>query len=308
MGLKEELRDRILILDGGMGTEIQSTGISYDGNNDALALSHPEIIGNIHRSYIDAGADIICTCTFNANRFSQQGFGSEDKVREINLAGACTARAAAESCHSRKIWVMGSIGPTPKSLTIAELMSDPADPFSYNSLLEAYGEQAEALVDGGVDGFIVETVTDLRNAEAALCAIGKITERKGIVLPVMVSATLMGPGCCLMTGSTVQEFVDTVSAYNPLSLGLNCSSGARQMIQGIRLIAEKAVCAVSVYPNAGLPTSHGYGETPCDTASAICEMAADGLINIAGGCCGTTPMHIREISARLKGIPPRIFP
>ncbi|MCQ2067025.1 MAG: homocysteine S-methyltransferase family protein [Bacteroidaceae bacterium] len=305
MTLADELRRRILILDGGMGTEIQKSGLQYDGNNDALPMTHPELIRSIHSSYVEAGADIICTCSFGANAVSQQGYCMTDKIRELNIAAAHAAREAADACIERKVWVMGSMGPTSKSLTIIELMMDPSETLDYDGLERAYEEQADALIEGGVDGFIVETITDLRNAEAALSAIKKVQERRRVNLPVMISATLMNVGACLMTGSSVQDFITFASSYNPVSIGLNCSFGAKDMIPHIKEIAETAKCAVSVYPNAGMPTSHGYDDTPCDTAEAVESMAKAGLINIAGGCCGTTPEHIREIADRLRDITPR---
>lgn len=307
MEFVEELRKRILILDGGMGTEIQKSGLRYDGNNDALPLNNPEIILNIHKAYVEAGADIICTCSFGANAVSQEGYGMAGQVRELNLAAARVARQAADSRTDRKVWVMGSMGPTAKSLTIIELMMDPSETLDFDGLRQAYKTQADALVDGGVDGFLVETITDLRNAEAALKAIAEVQQERGLNMPVMVSATLMNVGGCLMTGSTVQEFVSMASGYSPVSIGLNCSFGAKEMKAYIKEVAQTAKCAVSVYPNAGLPTTHGYDEGPCDTADALAEMASDGLINIAGGCCGTTPDHIRQVAAHLKAFQPRQY-
>ncbi|MCQ2074812.1 MAG: homocysteine S-methyltransferase family protein [Bacteroidaceae bacterium] len=306
MNLTDELHKRILILDGAMGTEIQKLGLDYDGNNDALPLTNPEVIYGIHKAYTDAGADILCTCSFSANAVSQEAYGLADKVRELNIAAVRAARKAADSQTERKVWVMGSMGPTAKSLTIIELMMDPAETLDFDGLKKAYKAQAEALAEGGADGFLVETITDLRNAEAALQAIQEVQKEKGLEMPIMISASLMNGGC-LMTGSTIQEFIAMAEQYNPVSIGLNCSFGAKEMKEYVREIASSAKCAVSVYPNAGLPTAHGYDETPCDTADALSEMAADGLINIAGGCCGTTPEHIRELAARMKDFPPRQF-
>lgn len=306
MDFNEELHKRILILDGAMGTEIQKLGLTYDGNNDALPLTNPDVILGIHKAYVDAGADILCTCSFGANPMSQESYGMADRIRELNIAAVQAARKAAESQTERKIWVMGSMGPTEKSLTIIELMMDPAETLDFEGLKKAYKAQAEALADGGADGFLVETITDLRNAEAALQAIQEVQEEKGLAMPVMISASLMNGGC-LMTGSTIQEFIAMAGKYNPVSIGLNCSSGAKEMTEYVREIASTAKCAVSVYPNAGLPTAHGYDETPCDTADALAAMANEGLINIAGGCCGTTPDHIREVAAHLKGLAPRKF-
>lgn len=306
MSFSDELRRRILILDGGMGTEIQKRGIQYDGNNDALPLTHPDIITGIHKSYIEAGADIICTCSFGANAVSQEGYGMTERIRELNIAAAKAARKAADSCPQHKVWVMGSMGPTAKSLTIIEMMMDESETLDFAKLKDAYYEQADALAEGGVDGFLVETITDLRNAEAALSAIMEVQQIRNLNLPVMVSATLMNGGH-LMTGATISDLLELAGRFSPASIGLNCSFGAREMLPFIKEISDKASCAVSVYPNAGLPTSHGYEEGPCDTADAIMQMAEAGYINIAGGCCGTTPDHIREIAGHLLGVQPRKF-
>jgi 5-methyltetrahydrofolate--homocysteine methyltransferase len=307
MEIKEALKERILILDGGMGTYIQQLGISYDGNNDALPLTHPEVMEKIHKDYINAGSDIVCTCTFGANAVSQHGYGLSDKCYDMNVAGAKIARKAADSCTDRKVWVMGSMGPSDKSLTIIEMMMDPEETVTYDVLESAYQTQVEGLIDGGVDGFIVETVTDGRNAIAALSAIKKVQEKKGTNLPVMMSASIMNASGCIMTGMPLTELYDSVKDFNLMSFGLNCSFGANELYPFIKEISDKVDCAVSIYPNAGLPTANGYEEKPCDTANAVTAMAKDGLINIAGGCCGTTPDHIREIRHHLEGITPRKY-
>lgn len=307
MDIREALRQRILILDGGMGTCIQQLGLEYDGNNDALPMTNPDAIMGIHKAYAEAGADIISTCSFSANAVSQQGYGMQDRIREMNIAAAKTARKAADSCTSHKVWVMGSMGPTSKSLFIAEMMMDPSETLTFESLTEAYRIQADALLEGGVDGFIVETITDPRNAEAALTAIAAVQADHGTDLPVMVSASIMNESGCLMTGTPLKELYDTVARFNPMSFGLNCSFGANALYPFISEISSYAECAVSIYPNAGLPGPHGYEEGPCDTAGALHKMAVDGLVNIAGGCCGTTPEHIREVAKHLKGISPRKY-
>ena len=307
MEIKEALKERILILDGGMGTYIQQLGINYDGNNDALPLTHPEVMEKIHKDYINAGSDIVFTCTFGANAVSQHGYGLSDKCYDMNVAGAKIARKAADSCTDRKVWVMGSMGPSDKSLTIIEMMMDPEETVTYDVLESAYQTQAEGLIDGGVDGFIVETVTDGRNAIAALSAIKKVQEKKGTNLPVMMSASIMNASGCIMTGMPLTELYDSVKDFNLMSFGLNCSFGANELYPFIKEISDKVNCAVSIYPNAGLPTANGYEEKPCDTANAVTAMAKDGLINIAGGCCGTTPDHIREIRHHLEGITPRKY-
>lgn len=307
MDIREALKERILILDGGMGTCIQQTGLSYDGNNDALPMTHPDVILGIHKAYIEAGADIISTCSFSANAVSQEGYSLQDKVSEMNIAAARVARQAADSCTDRRIWVMGSMGPTAKSLFIAEMMMDPSETLTYESLVQAYRDQASALIEGGVDGLLIETVTDQRNAQAALEAVEAVQSEKGTDLPVMLSASIMNSSGCIMTGYSLKDLYDTVSEYEIMSFGLNCSFGAKELYPFIKEISGFAKCAVSIYPNAGLPTANGYEEHPCDTAGAILKMAQDGLVNIAGGCCGTTPDHIREVATRLKGIKPRTF-
>jgi 5-methyltetrahydrofolate--homocysteine methyltransferase len=225
----------------------------------------------------------------------------------MNVAGAKIARKAADSCTDRKVWVMGSMGPSDKSLTIIEMMMDPEETVTYDVLESAYQTQVEGLIDGGVDGFIVETVTDGRNAIAALSAIKKVQEKKGTNLPVLMSASIMNASGCIMTGMPLTELYDSVKDFNLMSFGLNCSFGANELYPFIKEISDKVDCAVSIYPNAGLPTANGYEEKPCDTANAVTAMAKDGLINIAGGCCGTTPDHIREIKHHLEGITPRKY-
>ena len=309
MDIREELKKRILILDGGMGTCIQQTGLEYDGNNDALPLTRPDIISGIHKAYIDAGADIISTGTFGANAISQEGYGMQAQVREMNLAAVKVAREAADNA-GRKVWVMGSMGPTPKSLVITTMMQDPSETFSMETLTKAYHEQAKALADGGVDGFLIETVTDECNVYAALDAVSKVQQENGTDLPVMVSASIMNASGCLMTGLSVIDMYNSLVRKGPfrlMSFGLNCSFGAKELYPVIRDIASAVDCAVSIYPNAGLPTAHGYDEGPCDTADALEKMAADGLVNIAGGCCGTTPEHSREGASRRKKYAPRNY-
>ncbi len=307
MDIRDALKERILILDGGMGTCIQQLGIQYDGNNDALPMTNPDAIFKIHKAYVEAGADIISTCSFSANAVSQEGYGMQDRIREMNRAAASVARRAAAAATDRQVWVMGSMGPTSKSLFIAEMMMDPDETLDYDRLMSAYHEQACGLVEGGVDGFLVETVTDARNAQAALSAIAMTQKEFGTCLPVMVSGSIMNNSGCLMTGISVRELYNVCKPYGLLSFGLNCSFGAKELYPFIKEISDFAECAVSVYPNAGMPTAHGYEEGPCDTADAISAMAHDGLVNIAGGCCGTTPEHIRHVAESLKGIPARKY-
>lgn len=300
MIFQEELKKRILILDGGMGTCIQGYGLQYDGNNDMLPLTHPEIIEEIHKAYVDAGADIIETCSFGANAISQAGYNAQDKVRDMCHAAAKCARKAADNAD-RKVWVAGSMGPTDKSLTIIEMMMDPEETVTRESMKLAYKEQAVALIEGGVDLLLVETVTDAANAQAALDAIKEAFAECGKELPIMLSASIMAGSTCLMTGTPITELFDMADKYGIASAGINCSFGATELYEPVKEVAEYVKCAVSVYPNAGLPTAQGYTEKPEDTAAALLRMAQDGLINIAGGCCGTTPAHIKAIAESLKG-------
>ncbi|MCQ2083890.1 MAG: homocysteine S-methyltransferase family protein [Bacteroidaceae bacterium] len=307
MDILEALKERILILDGGMGTCIQQAGLKYDGNNDALPMTNPDAIFKIHKAYVEAGADIVSTCSFSANAVSQEGYGMQNRAREMNKAAAKLARCAAITARDRQVWVMGSMGPTSKSLFIAEMMMDPDETLDYDKLMSAYYEQASGLIEGGVDGFLVETVTDARNAQAALSAIDMVQKEFGTNLPIMVSASIMNNSGCLMTGISIKELYDVCEPYGLLSFGLNCSFGAKELYPFIKEISSFAKCAVSVYPNAGMPTANGYEEGPCDTANAISAMARDGLVNIAGGCCGTTPEHIRHVAEALKGMPARKY-
>lgn len=307
MDIREALKQRILILDGGMGTCIQQLGLQYDGNNDALPMTNPDAIYGIHKAYVEAGADIISTCSFGANAVSQEGYGMQDRILEMNVAAARVARRAADEAEGRQVWVMGSMGPSPKSLFIIEMMMDPSETLDFDKLKAAYYEQAMGLAQGGVDGFLVETVTDARNAQAALEAISQVQKERGTSLPVMVSGSIMNNSGCLMTGITLRELYDVCAPFGLMSFGLNCSFGAKELYPFIKEIGQFAKCAVSVYPNAGMPTANGYEECPYDTAWSLKAMATDGLINIAGGCCGTTPEHIRHVARALNGLAARRF-
>lgn len=306
MDIREALKQRILILDGGMGTCIQQAGLQYDGNNDALPMTSPDVIFGIHKAYVEAGADIISTCSFSANAISQEGYGMQDRIREMNLAAAEVARKAADNTD-RQVWVMGSMGPTAKSLFIAEMMMDPSETLTFQSLKDAYATQADSLIEGGVDGLLVETVTDQRNAKAALTAIAEVQNKRGTNLPVMLSASIMNNSGCIMTGLGIRELYESLKTFKLMSFGLNCSFGAKELYPFISEISGFADCAVSIYPNAGLPTANGYEEHPCDTAGFLEAMAKDGLVNIAGGCCGTTPDHIREVALHLSKYNPRKY-
>lgn len=319
------LQDRIYILDGATGTALQQFGLTeadfrgeefahhpipLKGNNDVLNITRPDVIRQVHQNYIDAGADIIETNTFNANAISQTEYGCVEWVSRLNLEGARLAKETASACKERKIYVAGSIGPTDKSLTLAP---DPDQPtyriVNFDTLANAYASQAAALIEGGVDLLLVETIYDGLNAKAALYAIAKVQEEKGTNLPVMLSATVNDKSGRTLTGQSLEALFTSLAHYPILSFGLNCSFGAKELHHFLRELAPRIPCHISIYPNAGLPNEMGeYDESPEFTALCLQNMAKEGLINIAGGCCGTTPEHIRAIANALKNIPPRKVP
>lgn len=303
-------RDRILILDGAMGTMIQRYARRADGNNDMLNLGQPDVIERIHREYIEAGADIIETNTFSSNRISQSDYGLQDRAAEMAYAGAAAARRVADeyAAAGRRVYVAGSIGPTSKSLSLSPDVNDPACRYcSFDDMAEVYREQIDALVRGGVDMLLIETCFDALNAKAALYAVYRLFPDGNF--PVMVSVSVGDRSGRTLTGQTLEAFYTAVQHYPLLSFGLNCSFGASGLSPLIRDVASFARCAVSCYPNAGLPNEMGaYDETPEKMAADMLAMAREGLLNIAGGCCGTTPEHIRAIAMALKGTAPRPIP
>ncbi|MCR4922313.1 MAG: methionine synthase [Bacteroidaceae bacterium] len=322
----EALRRRILILDGAMGTKIQSLRptaddfhrgrfaawpVSLVGNNDVLSLTAPDMIAGIHRTYVQAGADIISTNTFSSNRISQKEYGCEAHAREMALAGAQIAkRVADEALHEsgRRVWVAGSMGPTSKSLTLASDMSRPAmRSVGFDEMAAAYEEQAEALLEGGADVLLLETCYDALNTKAALYAIQRLNERLRRETPVMVSATVNDRSGRTLTGQTLEAFYVSIAHYpHLLSFGLNCSFGVADLRPLAEAISARVPVFVSIHPNAGLPNEMGeYEEVPHYTASHLRQMAEAGLLNIAGGCCGTDECHIQAISEALRGIEPR---
>ena len=329
--IQDSLQERILILDGAMGTKIQAKGLTADdfhrgqfaswpvslvGNNDVLSITRPDVIADIHRTYIEAGADIISTNTFSSNRISQKEYGCEEVARQMALEGARLARRVADEWNSRKVYVAGSMGPTAKSLTLASDMSQPAyRSVDFDEMAAAYEEQAEALIEGGVDVLLLETCYDALNTKAALYAIQKLNERLGLKMPVMVSATINDRSGRTLTGQTLEAFFISVSHYPYLiSFGLNCSFGVADLRPFVENLASSnspltsylSPLGISLHPNAGLPNEMGeYDEMPNYTASHLKKMAEDGLLNIAGGCCGTDERHIKAISEALKGIKPR---
>lgn len=303
--IRTELSKRILILDGAMGTMLQRKGLQ--GNSESFNLTNPETIGEIHNEYIEAGADIITANSFSANSISQSEYNLSEKAGQMAEAAARIARKAAGEAP-RKIWVAGSVGPTSKSLSLAQNINDPIfRPYSFDGMTEAFEVQIRGLVKGGVDLLLFETCFDALNTKAALYAIGHIPEAKDI--PVMISASMSDKSGRTLTGQTMEAFYRSIQHCNPLSFGLNCSLGAEEMIPLIAEVASFAACAVSCYPNAGLPNEMGeYDETPSQMAESVRKMALAGSVNIVGGCCGTTPEYIKAVAEAVKGISPRAIP
>lgn len=303
--IRTELSKRILILDGAMGTMLQRKGLQ--GNSESFNLTNPETIGEIHKEYIEAGADIITANSFSANSISQSEYNLSEKAGQMAEAAARIARKAADEAP-RKIWVAGSVGPTSKSLSLAQNINDPIfRPYSFDGMAEAFEVQIRGLVKGGVDLLLFETCFDALNTKAALYAIGHIPEASDI--PIMISASMSDRSGRTLTGQTMEAFYRSVQHCSPLSFGLNCSLGAEEMIPLIAEVASFATCAVSCYPNAGLPNEMGeYDETPSQMAESVRKMALAGSVNIVGGCCGTTPEHIKAVAEAVKGISPRAIP
>lgn len=303
--IRTELSKRILILDGAMGTMLQRKGLQ--GNSESFNLTNPETIGEIHNEYIEAGADIITANSFSANSISQSEYNLAEKAGQMAEAAARIARKAAGEAP-RKVWVAGSVGPTSKSLSLAQNINDPVfRPYSFDGMAEAFEVQIRGLVKGGVDLLLFETCFDALNTKAALYAIGHIPEASDI--PIMISASMSDRSGRTLTGQTMEAFYRSVQHCSPLSFGLNCSLGAEEMIPLIAEVASFAACAVSCYPNAGLPNEMGeYDETPSQMAESVRKMALAGSVNIVGGCCGTTPEHIKAVAEAVKGISPRAIP
>ena len=325
--MKKTLQERILILDGGMGTMIQRHHLCEEdyrgrhfadhshalhGDNDVLSLTRPDVIGGIHREYLDAGADIIETCTFGANRVSQSEYGLGAWIREMNVAAARVARETVEAFWAqtgRRAWVAGSIGPTNTSLSMATDVDDPARrDVDFDTLSSAYEEQIDALVEGGVDAILSETNFDGLNAKAAFYAFKRVTRHRGIDLPFMISASLADKAGRLLNGQALEAFIDTVADFEPLSIGLNCGFGASEMAHFLPVLAQRVGCAVSCYPNAGLPDADGGYDDDAEQMARVMESyARRGWINLVGGCCGTTPLHIRALSRVMHGVSPRLM-
>ena len=310
-GLNEIIKERILILDGAMGTKIQTYGLTEEdfrgdrfaqftgqmkGNNDVLSLTRPDVIADIHRQYLEAGADIIATNTFSSQRISQADYHLEEASYEIAFEGAKIARKVADefSTEEKPRFVAGSMGPTNKTCSMSPDVSDPAKrELTYDELLAAYEEQADALIAGGVDALLIETIFDTLNAKVAIDAVTRVMERRGVSLPIMLSVTVSDLAGRTLSGQTLDAFLASVSTYNIFSIGLNCSFGATQMKPFLRELAKRAPYYISAYPNAGLPNSMGlYDETAETMAPKMGELVDEGLVNIIGGCCGTDETFI----------------
>jgi 5-methyltetrahydrofolate--homocysteine methyltransferase len=324
-------KERILVLDGAMGTMIQGYklgeadyrgpeacrlgGHSCDlkGDNDVLALTKPEVVRAIHDAFLEAGADIIETNTFNATRIAQSDYKLEGRVREINLAAARLARERADAWTAKTPekprFVAGALGPTNRTATISPDVNDPGfRNVGFDDLKAAYAEAVAALVEGGVDLLLVETVFDTLNAKAALFAIDEYFEAHGVRLPLIVSGTITDASGRTLSGQTTEAFWNSVRHAKPFAVGLNCALGAALMRPYVEEISRVADTFVSCYPNAGLPnpmSETGYDETPETTARLLGEFARNGFVNIVGGCCGTTPAHIRAIAEAVRDVAPR---
>ncbi|SDT86911.1 methionine synthase (B12-dependent) [Verrucomicrobium sp. GAS474] len=327
--LNELLSRRIAILDGGMGTMIQRLGLEeadfrgtrfadwpsdIKGNNDLLVLTKPDAIEAIHTAYLEGGANFIETNTFNSTTISQADYGMEGLARELNVAAASVARAAVDK-HKAKFpgkaaFVAGSIGPTSKTASMSPDVNSPGfRAVTYQQLVEAYVEQVEGLIEGGSDVLLVETIFDTLNAKAALYAIELVFDKLGRRLPIMISVTITDASGRTLSGQTTEAFWNSVSHSRPFSVGINCALGAKDMRPYLQELSRIAPCLISCHPNAGLPNAFGgYDETPDQTSAIIREFAESGMLNIVGGCCGTTPDHIAAIAKIVEPIPPRVVP
>jgi 5-methyltetrahydrofolate--homocysteine methyltransferase len=321
-------RERIVVLDGSWGVMVQRMGLTEEdfrgarfaghdhplkGDNDLLCLTRPEAIEALHDEYFEAGADIASTNTFNATRISQADYVLEEAAADINLAAARIARASAEratAVDGRTRWVAGSIGPLNRTLSISPDVNDPAKrAVTFDQVYDAYREQALALHEGGVDIFLIETIFDTLNAKAAIKAVLDLEDDGLDPLPIWISGTITDRSGRTLSGQTVEAFWNSVRHARPFAVGLNCALGADLMRPHLADLARIADTLVAAYPNAGLPNAMGqYDEQPHETAHFIEEWAASGLVNIVGGCCGTTPEHIRHVAQEVAGVTPREIP
>ena len=342
--LQDALSRRVLVIDGAMGTMVQSynlveddyrgerfapgfdrqhqpdrdaaadPGIDLKGNNDLLTLTRPDVIGAIHTAYLDAGADLVETNTFNATAISQADYRLEHLVYELNCEGARLARACCDAVEAKTPdkprFVIGVLGPTSRTASLSPDVNDPGfRNTSFDELRTTYREACEGLVDGGADVIMVETIFDTLNAKAALFAVEELFEARGARLPVMISGTITDLSGRTLSGQTAEAFYASMRHAQPLAIGLNCALGAKELRQYVDVLSGVADCYVSTHPNAGLPNAFGeYDETPEQMASVVGEFARAGLVNLVGGCCGTTPAHIKAIADAVSDSTPRTLP
>ncbi len=326
--LHEEMKQRILVLDGGWGSLIQGYRleeadfrgerfkdwhIDLKGNGDLLNLTRPDIVREIHEKYLAAGADITSTNTFTSSRIAQADYDMSDLAYEMNQASASLAREVADrmTAEDGKVrWVAGALGPTNRTASLSPDVNDPgARNVTFDELRAAYREAAEGLLAGGADILLIETIFDTLNAKAAIVALEELFEEMGERIPVMISGTIVDLSGRNLSGQTVEAFWISVEHARPISVGLNCALGADQMRPHITDLSRIADVGVSAYPNAGLPNDLGeYDETPEDMSTALKDWARDGLLNIVGSCCGSTPEHTRAIAEAVRGVPPRPIP
>lgn len=345
--LNGTLANRILVLDGAMGTMLQQHGLdeagyrgerfacgcdtqhAHDhagehvgaqgcqrdlkGDNDLLSLTRPEIIRDIHAAYLDAGADFVETNTFNSTSISQADYALQHLVHELNREGAKLARAACDEAErknpDRPRFAIGVLGPTSRTASLSPDVNNPGfRNVDFDELENAYAEATRGLAEGGADIVMVETIFDTLNAKAALSGIARVFDELGGRLPIMISGTITDRSGRTLSGQTAEAFWYSVAHARPLSIGLNCALGAKDLRQHVEALSRVADCAVSAHPNAGLPNAlGGYDETPGEMAKTLGEFARDGLLNIVGGCCGTTPEHIAAIATAVRDVPPRIL-
>jgi 5-methyltetrahydrofolate--homocysteine methyltransferase len=324
--LRELFARRIALLDGAMGTMIQRHPLTEEdfrgerfkdhehdlkGNNDILSITRPDVIKGIHRGYFEAGSDIVETNTFSTTTVSQADYHLEDAVREINLAGAKVAREAADEYMAanpgRHVFVAGAVGPTNRTASMSPDVNNPGyRAVNFDGLVVSYSEQIEALLDGGVDLLLLETVFDTLNLKAAIFACEEVFERRGMRWPVVLSVTITDASGRTLSGQTVEAFWNSVRHSKPLAVGINCALGAAEMRPYIEELSNIADCYISCYPNAGLPNAFGgYDQTASEMAALVGDFAAQGWINLLGGCCGSTPEHIAAIAEAVRLHPPR---
>ena len=326
--LEAAARERILILDGAMGTQIQGLSLEethfrgerfagcechLKGNNDLLTLTQPQAIEDIHFAYAMAGADILETNTFSSTRIAQADYGLTEVVYELNRDGARLARRAAlkaQAIDGKRRFVAGALGPTNRTASMSPDVNNPGyRAVSFDELREAYGEQIRGLIDGGSDILLIETIFDTLNAKAAIFACEEIFAELGLRLPIMISGTITDRSGRTLSGQTPTAFWHSVRHARPFTIGLNCALGAAAMREHLEEIAGVADTFVCAYPNAGLPNEFGlYDESPEAMAAAIADFARDGLVNVVGGCCGSTPEHIRALAEAVRGLAPRPIP